>query len=532
MRTFSLLVALIVATLLAIPEVKGESERAITPDLGEPEILDLANRQEIPVTLAAALQLALRNNLEIAIERVNPEISEQRVVQEKSVFDPTASATLSKDRSVRQTSSALALPPENETEDLNWDAGISKGWVTGTETDLRFTNNRNDTNSAFAGLNPAYTSDLVLSLTQPLLKDFGISINKSQIRIAANNKEISEFQFRDNVMAILFNVESNYWELVYAREELKVKEESLRLAEDFLKITERKVEVGILAPVEILQAEAEKAAREEGVIMAEDSLLDAEDRLRTVLNLTDDPRYWEIRLLPLDEPSLIDTVLDLNAQLLQAMENRPDFQQAKIDLETRQIELKYSRNQTLPRIDLVASLGVSGLAGDAQAVIPVPGATPVFSPFDGNYSDALEELKSGDNYDYTIGILVEYPLGNRFAKSELVMADLENQKALLALKELENRVIREVREAYRQIDTNRKRIAAAEAARRLAEERLRTETRRFELGLATSYDVLDFQEKLTVVRSRELRARIDYRESLVNLERVKGTLIQAKGISL
>jgi outer membrane protein TolC len=524
-------VALIAVLLCASSEVKGEPMPDREAVISEEAILEQIEKKEIPITLKASLQLALRNNLEIAIERVNPEISEQRVVQEKSVFDPTASARLSKDRSVRQTASALALPPQNEVEDLNWDAGISGKWTTGAETDLRFTNNRNDTNSVFADLNPTYGSDLVLSLTQPLLKDFGIGVNKAQIRIATNNREITEFQFRDNVMAILFDVESTYWELVYAMEELKVKQESLRLAEDFLKITQRKVDVGILPPVEILQAEAERAAREEGVITAEDNLLDAEDRLRNILNLTEDPRYWDVRLLPLDAPLLADEIADLNAQLMQAIERRPDLQQAKIDVENRNIQLKYSRNQLLPRIDVVASLGVSGIAGDAQPVTSGVGP-PVFSPFDGNYSDALEELKSGDYYDYTIGIQVEYPLGNRYAKSELVVADLEKRKALFALKSLENQMIREVREAFRQIETNRKRIAAAEAARKLAEERLRTETRRFELGLATSHDVLEFQEKLTIAKSNELRARIDYRESLANLERVKGTLLESKGVVL
>ncbi|MDX1763108.1 MAG: TolC family protein [bacterium] len=531
MKTFALLVALCLATFLAIPEVTGETEPDMAPDLGEPELLDLENRQEIPLTLAAALQLALKNNLSIAIERVNPEISEQQIIQEESVFDPTASAILSKDRSVRQTSSALALPPRNQTENIDWDAGLSKGWVTGTETDLRFTNNRTDTNSSFAGLNPAYASDLVLSLTQPLLKDFGIGVNKTGIRIAANNKAISESQFRDSVMAVLLDTETAYWELVYALEALQVNRESLRLAEDFLKITERKVEVGILAPVEILQADTERAAREEGVITAEGALRDAEDRLRNLLNLSEDTRYWDVRLLPIDAPVLVDETSGLDQALSEAVEKRPDFQQARIDLENRNIQLKYSRNQALPRIDLVASLGVSGLAGDAQAVVQGT-ADPVFSPFDGNYSDTLEELKSKDNYNYTIGLQVEYPLGNRYAKSETVVAALEKQKALLALKDLENRIVREVREAHRRIETNRKRVAAAEVARRLAEERLRTETRRFELGLATSHDVLEYQEKLAVARSSELRARIDYRESLVHLEQVKGTLIETKGITL
>ncbi len=505
-------------------------DSALHSDITDQQLQDLLQHNEVRIPLSASLQLALRNNFQIAIQRMQTEISDQQVVREESAFDPTASVTVAKDRSVRQTGSALALPPENEAEEIQWDAGIANRWRTGTETELLFTNRRDETNSAFAGLNPSYTSDLILSLTQPLLKDFGLGINTTGIRIAANNREISDYQFKEAVMEILFDVESNYWELVYAREELLVKQESLRLAEDFLEITRRKVEVGVLPEVDILQAEAERAAREEGVITAEDAVRDAEDLLRKALNLTADPRYWEVRLIPSDDPAMETQVAPLEDVLRTALTRRPDLNQARIDLENKHIQLKYARNQILPRLDLVGSLGLSGLAGNSQPVAQGPGV--VFSPFDGNYSEALEELRSKDHYDYSIGLQLAYPLGNRAARSEKVMADLETQQALFSLRDLENEAIAVVREAYRQIETNRKRTAAATAARKLAEERLRTETRRFEVGLATSYNVLEFQEKLAVAKSNELRARVDHRESLMNLERVQGTLLESKGIVL
>jgi outer membrane protein TolC len=521
--TFLLMSSLVTAET----NMPGGAER---PD--SQQILDLMNKKEIHLSLKSCLQLALKNNLEIAVESVNPEINNQKVVQEKSAFDPTASLTVSKDRTVKQVGSALALPPQNETDNINLDAGVSSKWVTGTETGLHFTSNRNDSNSVFAGLNPAYSSELILSLTQPLLKDFGIQTNTTQIRIASNNQEISKYQFQDRVMEVLFSVESAYWELVFAGKELDVEKESLRLADDFLKITRRKVEVGLLPEVEILQAEAEKAAREEGVISAEDSLRDAEDGLRKILNLSEEEKYWEISLLPSDKPSTQPFHLLLSEQLIEAFKNRPDLNQAKMDLKNKKILLKYSKNQLFPRVDLVGSLGVSGLAGNAvpQQDFSNPGQT-VTSPFAGTYPDSVRELKSGDNYSYSLGIQVTYPLGNRSAKSQMIIADLEKQKAILALKDLENQVIKEVRGAFRQIETNKKRIAAAELARKLAEERLETETKRFEVGLATSHDVLEYQEKLAQAKSDELRARIDYQTSLADLERVKGTLLQSKGIT-
>ncbi len=510
---------------------RAASDTGLTGTFSEQKLL---RKKAIRLPLQACLQLALRNNVEIAIERISPQLNLQKVIQERSVFDPVSFVSLSKDRSVTQTSSAFARPPENEREGIALNAGISKKLTPGTETELLLTNKQEETNSIFAGLNPSYTSELTLSLTQPLLRDFGIGINTSRIRIASNNREISRFQFQDRVIRTLAEVESIYWELVYAMEELKVKQDSLRLAEDFLKITRRRVELGILPRVESLQAEAEKAVREEGVITAEDSLRDTEDRLRKILNLSDEPEYWEIRLIPSDRPKKPhEDTSDLYKHLRAALENRPDLNQARIELENKKIRLKYTRNQLLPRLDLIGTFGLSGLSGTPQPQpdFENPGAT-VENPFGGKNIDSLRDLKSGDFYSYSIGIRVEYPLGNRSAKSQRVMADLEKQKAIFAVRELENRAIREVREAWRQIHTNRKRIDAAGLARKLAEERLRTATRRFELGLATSHDVLEYQEKLALAKSNELRARIDYQESLVRLDQVKGTLLERIGVTL
>jgi len=522
--------------LLFFPIAASGADATVTgggTNLSPEQIRQLLKQHEVPLSLQACLQLALKNNLQIAIERINPALSRQRVEQAKSVFDPVASLTLSKDRSVRQVGSALALPAQNELENLNMDAGISGKWITGTETELHFTGSRNKTNSVFAGLNPSYSSELILSLTQPLLKDFGISANTAALRIAANNETISRDRFADQVMEVLYHVESAYWELVYAKDALLVEEASLKRAEDFLKLTKGKVDVGLLPKVEILQAEAERAAREEGVISAQDAFQDAEDLLRRLLNLSEKEAYWEIHLVPTDSPRVESVESDLSRELQEGLKHRPDLNQAKMDLKNRKIRFRYSRNQLLPRVDLIGSLGLSGLAGTAQAQqdFQDPSKT-VLSPFSGNYNDSLNELKSGSNYSYSLGLQVTYPLGNRNAKSEMVLAELEKRKALFGLKDLENRVIQEVREAYRQIRTNRKRIAATEAARKLAGERLKSETRRFDLGMSTSHDVLEYQEKFALAQRRELRARIDYQSARVHLEQVKGTLLDDKGIVL
>ncbi|MEE9259096.1 MAG: TolC family protein, partial [Nitrospinaceae bacterium] len=397
------------------------------------------------------------------------------------------------------------------------------------EYDLSFSNNRNKTNSTSTGLNPQYSSELELNITQPLLKGFGIDLNKREIYIASNDVKISDLDFEEQVIDIVSDVENAYWDLVFSIDDLEVKKTSLERAQDFQRRVEAQVEVGTLAPLEILQAKSEVASREELLLSAEDLIKDNEDRLKNFLNIGFNSTEGMSTLTPADRPSMQDVDIDLESSIQNAIKKRPDYLAKRTDLENKNILVKYNENQIFPSVDLIGSLGLNGISGKTQSST---GRFATSSQFEGRYGQALSDLMGTENFLWKFGVQFSYPLGNRSAKSRLTAARLEAAQLLLDIKDLEKDIIVEVREAARQIKTDVKRVQAARAARNLAEEKLSAEEKKYEVGLSTSFNVLEFQEDLTEEQSNEIKAVIDFNKSLIKLRQVSGTTLEKHNIKL
>ena len=463
--------------------------------------------------LQEAIMLALSNNVDIRIERLNPEIAEAAIEAEESVFDPAVTAETGKNVSKTQTPVARfltgSLEPSENAVDVQ--AGVQKKFTTGGTAQLQSGNNRLNSNSFVQRFDPQYTTDLTLSVTQPLFKDFGRDFNMTGIFLAKNNKEISDTQFRQRVIDVIATVKEAYWNLVGAIELLDVAEQSVQQAQELVEINQAKVEAGQLAPIDVIEAEAGVAAREEAVILAEDLIRDIEDQLRNLLYLDGELPKTFAPIIPLDQPTDARLALSLRPSIDTALKKRPDYLQTKIELENRLLTLKAAENQVRPRVDLVASAGVNGLGG--------------------TYGDSLDEM-DGDYYDLRIGLRFEYPLGNRAARSQVVQRKLEQRQVELRLDDLEKIIALEVKEAVRQVETDFKRIRTTRVARILAEKKLEAEQAKFEVGISTTKDVLDFQIDLAQQRSRELQAIIDYNNSRVRLHRSMGTTLEENKVAL
>jgi outer membrane protein TolC len=363
------------------------------------------------------------------------------------------------------------------------------------------------------------------------LKDFGIETGTSQIRIANISVDASENQFRNRVDDIILQVVNNYWELVYQIAQIKAIEDALGLAEDLLRETEIRIEVGTLAPIEVYQARAEVAQRKEALIVAKDTLKDIEDQLRLSLNLYDKEEYWMVTIVPADQPLSPPVEPDLTESIRTALERRPDLLQAKLDIDARNINVKYTKNQTLPTVDLFGSVGTTGLRGrPADSQFFGVDARP--SPWQGHWDNVADDLFNGDFYNYTIGIKIEFPWENRFAKSAYSRAKVEKARSLTALKDLEINIITQVKEAVRQLATDLERIEAAKATLRFTREKLDAEKKKYDVGLSTSHDVLEFQEDLARSQADFARTLSNYEESLANHARVKGVLLEAAGLRM
>lgn len=482
--------------------------------------VSVANANEpLSLTLQETIETVLKNNISISVQSYNSKINEQFIFEKEADFDPTVDFEFTVGEETRQSASTLA---DSKTRDLDydWDFSVSQKFVTGGDYELTMDNNKNQSSSSRTSLNPIYSSDLALIVTQPLLKDFGIDLNKREIYIAKNDQKISDHQFTEKVIATIAETENIYWDLVFSIEDLKVKETSLQRARDLEKQVKAQVDVGTLAELEILQAKSNVASREERLLNAQNLIDDNGDNLKSILNFSFDSEEGLKEIIPADSPVFEPGAENsLEEALKTALIHRPDLLAKKMELENRNIEAKYNENQTLPTLDLVGSLGLNGLSGDS-------------STKNGSYDSALSEAFSTDFRLWQFGINLSYPLGNRAAKSKLAIKRLEVAQLLLNIKDLEKTIVVEVREAHRQIKTDIKRVQATRVARKLAEEKLNAEEKKFKVGLSTSFNVLEFQEDLAEEQSNEIKAVIDYNKSLNRLNQVMARTLEAHDIKL
>lgn len=470
-----------------------------------------AAKGEFTLSLRQCVDFLLNNNLDLKVERYNPYIQEREIIKEKAAFDPLVRFSLQDHKIVVSPTTLLnGVWNRNESyeqETIDYEFSISKKLITGGLGELKFTTNKLETNSLFQYYSPTYHSNLIFSLNQPLLRNFGINLNKSRIIISSNNRKIFQTRLKDKTIKMIISLQQIYWKLYLGQQVLGVKRNSLHLARDLMERNKTLVEVGKLPSVEVLRAKAGVASREEAVILAENAVRDAEDLLRNTLAL---PLQDQMIIL-VDKPTFKEfSQMKEEQYFKKALENRPDYEEAKIQLKNLKTTNKIAKNALLPLFDIQASYGIN--------------ATKV------HHDESVEGLHMGGDYSWLVGFKVEIPLGNRWAKSNYQKSKLELEKAETFFKSLEKKIELEIREALREIESCYKRIVANQEARRLSEKNLEAEEERMNLGMSTSVDVLRVQEELSIAQCRETKAIVDYINSLNNLDKVTGTTLETHQI--
>ena len=484
----------------------------------------------IVLSLKDAIIRTLSNNVSIAVESFNSKVKKETVTESLSEFDATLGLELSTGRKTQQLASAFSSPNRMANDNDNWDLSLSQKLVTGANYQFDFTNNRNKTNSKTAGLNPSYSSEFQLSLTQPLLKNFGVDLNKRNIHIANNDVDISDYEFKAKAIDVVSDVENTYWDFVFTLGDLEVKQKSLERAKDLQKRVKAQVLVGIMAPIETLQAESEVASREEFLLTAQDVIEDNQDKLKNILNIDFSSPEGLSPIYPSSQADVLMEDFNFNEIVKMALANRPDYLAKKKDLENKDILVKYQENQIYPSVDLVGSLGINGLSGEAITI--TSGTFQGKSSYGGSYGNSLSDALSTKYYNWEFGVKFSYPLGNRSAKSKLSASRLEKAQSILSIKGLEKKIILEVRESARQLKTDSKRIKAATVAKKLAEEKLKAEEKKFEVGLSTSFNVLKFQEDLAEAQSNEIKTIIDYKQSRIRFRKSTASTLKHHDVML
>lgn len=476
---------------------------------------------------------AMENNLGLAVNVLNPELADISVSLAKEKFMPRLSFGYDKRSNNEASYSWIDAAEQVSSDRTDYSAQISQLIPTGGSLSVSLTGYTTDTNQKFMTINPRYGNTLRFNFTQPLLKDFGFEISRRDIIISKNIRDISESQFKDVLLGTIYSVEEAYWNLVYSIENLKVKRQSLKLAQDLLEKNQKAVEVGTLAPIEILSAKEQVAMREAEILEAEALIENNEDRLKTIINLSAIERNAElVKIIPFDKPAYERKEMSLEEALRIAMENRPDMKQTRIDLKNKELNLKYAKNQLLPDLSLEASYWSPGVSGTQNIYPPgIPFGDPI-ATIPGEASDALKDAFDFKHKNWTVGLTLSIPLNTFISRAAYAQARVELDQTTLQLKNQEQQAYLEIKNSLRGVETNYKSVQARKVARELAEKKLEAEEEKLKVGLSTNFYVLQYQRDLANAQITELRAIIDYNLSLALLDRALGITLEEKNISL
>ena len=462
------------------------------------------------LALAEADALALKRNLRLAAEKINPRRAHTVIIEQEAIFDPTTYGELTRSKSKALAATTLSGERAQQAKGV---LGIAKLLPPGTTIDLHAGGSRDWNDSPWADINPAYTEEWGVSITQPLLRGFGVRVNTAGIATARNERRIAQATLRDAALGTLAAVRKVYWELVFAIRDRALIQRSLDRALNLQRDIQARVDAKVLGERDpaVAQAKAEVAVRQEEIVVANQAIRDAEDALKVITDLAADPDIWNVRLVPTTDPPHDVPTLDPEGAVAAALANRPDYQQAKLLIDNQDILLYVRRNGLLPKLDLAAGYGNTGLAG--------------------SWNRAEHELGTMDYFNWNLGLSFQYPLGNRSARARFRRARLERDQALINLTALERQIQLEVRTAVRAITTNVERIRANGVSIDAEQERLRAEEIRYkEARVGTIQDVFDAQAALAEAERRGLRSLIDLNRALVDVERLKGTLLERANV--
>jgi outer membrane protein TolC len=499
----------------------------------------------MPLTLREATAFALQGNLEIQIAGLNPPIRAAQITEREGIFDLTTRATLrATDARTMETATTFLkrvndnLIGQDDSQEQRLALGVSQLTLYGGTYDVELsethlgTSSRRTTVTELKAFNQRctlgfpllpgvctpipgselYTAEATLRATQPLLKNFGSEVTRTQILIAQNNLTISKEDFRRQVITITSRVQQAYWDLVFRRQDLEVQRQQLVLAQQLLDQIRKQVAVGTLAPLDVLQAETNIARIEERILVVDNAMRAAEDRLKRVMSFSLVGERADVVIVPADPPMYTDPALEQDEQIRQALEQRADLIQAKLTLENQHIGLVFDKNQALPTLDLEATLRLNGI--------------------DNRFGGSFDEIEPTKRYAWGVGVTFRYPLQNRQAQSRVQQSQLAIRQQMVRIKDLEENIIAEVRNSFRDVLTNAQRVQASRIASRLAQKQLEAEEKKLQVGLATVFTTLQFQDVLSQQRSNEINAITEYLKALVRLEESKNTLLQSYNIVL
>lgn len=506
------------------------------PPTSEPANPFISGLRDAPAQLSLrdAVLTSVQNNPAVIAESLTPLAQQTGILEAQAQFDPLFGADLGFGRNATPISNVLNEGSENalrvSTTNANWDFSLGKLLRTGGAFSVDWDNARSTNDAQIFGgqpfqlFNPAFQPQLNASLNQPLLRDFGLYFTSLRIRVAEAATDAAIQSYKAAVANFIRGVVANYWAVVGLEERVEVLKGSLDLAEKTVRDNRTRVDVGVLPPVAVLESEAEAARRKEDVIVATNDLSQARLQLRTQVFLPSENPFLPRAVQPIDRPTSDPMEVQVEEALQIAMDKRPEIQAAKLQFKGRELNTALQENGVLPKLDLFGSIGVNGLAGQ--------NTTEVVEYFEGNYGDSLDTMADGRFYQYQAGIRIEIPIGNAGAKARATRARVEEQQTFTRYRQTVSDVSLEVGRAVANLLSDQERIETTRIARELSEQNLRNQTKRYEVGMVTTTDLLQFQNDLASAKVAHIQAMIEYNISQAELDRAQGTLLSRFNVTI
>jgi outer membrane protein TolC len=526
LATFRVCATLAIALLLAQGSALLAQSGAVVsavPGQRSSQQLPPPDKDGIHLTLDQAIGLALANNQDLNVTVNAAESSQYSLFSQYGIYDPLLQAFGSRTHNDQPTATQLSGAPVLKTDSSDGGGQVSQLIPWGGTFTLGFAGNRTKTNSTFYDINPSFTAGLTASVNQPLLRNFGKLPTNWLIDTARNTRDAAYQTFVRSVQATVNSTEQAYWDLAYAYDNLKVKLEAKAIAVELNRITKIKIDVGSLAPIDVVQTEVNIATADQDIINAEGTIGVAQDQLKRLLNF--DPVLWNAApIIPTDSVRVEEQKFDLEKGMKEALEKRPEVIAQQYNVASNQLRFAYYKNQVLPSLNLQASYGNNGLDG----LTTLPDGTVV----NGGFGGAVDQVFARDFKNWKVGLVFSYPILNRNAKGLEGVAkyDLETARANLTV--LEQNIIVDVRNAHRAIDTAEKQIVAAGKGRELAERNLDAARKKYENGMTTGFEVSQLQTNLSDARSRELNALVIYRKAVAAYHNSIADILEWKGVRI
>lgn len=493
--------------------------------------------EQLALTLREAVALALENNKDIEVARQNVRAAEFDLEGARGVYDPRIQTNTYYERTETPAASFLSGTSSAAVTQTGFFSSSSFQGLTpkfGGGYRVDFVSNRIKTDNLFAALNPQYPASLTFNYTQPLLRGRAFDQNRRLIEIAKKNLSLTDSQFRQRAIETITQVQRAYWDLVFALRNLQIQRDAARDARTQLEHNRRLVAEGLLAPIDVVAAEAQLSGFEQSVYTALEDVGRAENFLKSLIAENRRAEIWNASLIPTDSVDLEPPVVALTEAMEAAINNRPELQASDVAISINEIERRFAREQRKPQVDLVASYGLVGLAGDPNASggsLPFPRQPPP-DVLVGGYGQSLANLAANRFTNFRVGVTVSIPLRNRTAEAQLGRSLVEGERIRTQREQLEQLIQVDVRNALQSVKTAESRLRAAASARSASEQQYASEKRKFDAGQSTLFLVLERQTALTAARGNELRAQIELNKAVAELQRATGNALEANRVEI